>query len=248
MRRWLPDMRTVRRSNATVSNRAPGWLAFYGVTRWLWLALLLSSICAGSGCATVRSLQDEVAYNDQLDRWATGVTSCLHAHHAWYVKKGEHADEPHLMDFGAGFRQGYVAVARGGDGCPPTLPPRRYWNYRFERPEGQRRIAAWFTGYPYGVLAAAEYGAGVKQRVPSSASIQGRTDSFGETAETAPAEPVPVEPVPVETPGDTAGSMTSKLPPPAPAETPSRPDSRPQFTPDASPASDRKALVPSGRP
>ena len=233
MRRWISDTQTVRRSNAAVSNLAPGRLAFHGITRWPWLALLLSSICAGSGCATVRSLQDEVAYNDQLDRWMTGVTSCLHAHQAWYVRKGEHADEPRLMDFGAGFRQGYIAVARGGDGCPPTLPPRRYWNYRFERPEGQRRIAAWFTGYPYGVLAAAEYGAGVKQRVPSSASIQGRTDFLGET---------------VETPGDTAGSTTSELPTPAPAETPFRPDSRPQFTPDASPTSDRKALVPSGRP
>lgn len=62
----------------------------------------------------------------------------------------------HPWDFKHGFIDGYLAVAMGGDGCPPMFPPRKYWGGSYDGGRGRDRAMAWFDGYQHGVLVAHE--------------------------------------------------------------------------------------------
>jgi hypothetical protein len=71
-------------------------------------------------------------------------------------------------DFGRGFRAGYYDVANGGNGCPPPLPPERYWSVRYMSIEGRERTEAWFAGFRYGAMVAQQDGIGVFLELPTS--------------------------------------------------------------------------------
>ncbi len=71
-------------------------------------------------------------------------------------------------DFGRGFRTGYYDVANGGNGCPPPLPPQRYWSVRYMSLKGRERTEAWFAGYRYGALVAQQDGIGTFLELPTS--------------------------------------------------------------------------------
>ena len=63
-----------------------------------------------------------------------------------------YADEPNLKAFGEGFRAGFIHIKNGGNGCPPLLPPRKYWSSCCYRGcQGQAASVSWFNGFSQGV-------------------------------------------------------------------------------------------------
>lgn len=83
-----------------------------------------------------------------------------------------YSSEPQISSFGEGFRDGYMSVANGGNGCVPALPPRNYWSWRYQSLEGQAKVAAWYAGFPYGAAAAEEDGAANYQMIQVSNLIE----------------------------------------------------------------------------
>jgi hypothetical protein len=127
------------------------------------LSVWLLGLVSLSGCYTTG------------DRINQEVAACCNRHYAmmaWCQCRGEYAEcQDYLCDFGYGFRQGYADVAGGADGCPPALPPRKYWGVCYQSPEGRCAIAAWFDGYQHGAAVAFSDGAGSYGRVPTSDEI-----------------------------------------------------------------------------
>jgi hypothetical protein len=60
----------------------------------------------------------------------------------------------HSVDYAKGFEEGYYDVASGGDGCPPPLPPKKYWSATYASPVGREHIEAWFQGFRDGAATA----------------------------------------------------------------------------------------------
>jgi hypothetical protein len=133
----------------------PRWLA-----RLAMCLLATGGFVGANGCAAVQGVSEYVAYNDTSNDFVLGWRNIAWARQAWKLRYTEFLGEPHLDHFGAGFRAGYIDVASGSTGCTPSLPPRSYWNWRYQTPEGQMKVAAWFSGYPHGARAAEEDGAG----------------------------------------------------------------------------------------
>jgi hypothetical protein len=101
------------------------------------------------------------------------------AHKAWHSRKHQFCREKHLHEFFEGFLAGYAAVADGSDGCTPAFPPRNYWGWRFQSPEGQEKVAAWFAGFPHGARAAEEDGIGAWTQIQTSTNVQQRLADQG---------------------------------------------------------------------
>jgi hypothetical protein len=81
-------------------------------------------------------------------------------------------DRPHNDHFKKGFVSGYQAICDGGDGYIPALPPEEYWGYQYQCAEGAQCVNAWFKGYPAGVAAAKQDGAGAFHDMYTSKMIQ----------------------------------------------------------------------------
>ncbi len=77
-------------------------------------------------------------------------------------------DVYYLSDFGDGFEAGYAQILGGGDVCPPTLPPEKYWKARFQTAEGRDKIDTWFAGHEAGVATALQDGVGGANKIPLS--------------------------------------------------------------------------------
>jgi hypothetical protein len=144
--------------------------------------------------------------------------------------------------FRDGFMAGYMAICHGEDGYAPATPPKSYWGYAYQSAEGQAMTGSWFAGYPEGVRAAQEDGAGKYRDLRVSAMLDAAmqpqpdatipgwdsipaTQVDGEMLGVSTAEAVEVSPVPTtrfDEPVPTGGALG--LP------TPSRsvPETRPQ--------------------
>jgi hypothetical protein len=83
-------------------------------------------------------------------------------------------DQPYHKDFEKGFMDGYVAVAFGANGCPPTLPSKDYWKPKFKSPEGKIRTATWYNGYAAGAYAGLASGVQDRNRLPTAGELYGR--------------------------------------------------------------------------
>ena len=143
-----------------------------------WLLRLFWALCAvvlltgSSGCSALQGVRDYAQYNDVTDEFVVGWRNYVWANKAWAAQKACYADHPYRHDFGEGFRAGYRDAAAGGNGCPPPLPPRKYWRWQYQSPEGQGKIAAWFEGYPQGAAVAEQEGASNWREIPVSYAIQ----------------------------------------------------------------------------
>lgn len=148
----------------TEARRGPGcWLLLLGITL----------VFAGSsGCTAFQGLRSNIQYNDSFNDFVMGWRNSVWARQAWHEHKGEFVGEPQYTSFGQGFRDGYAAVAGGGNGCVPALPPRSFWTWKYQTSEGQAKVAAWYAGYPYGAKAAQEDGAGHYQQIQVSHLIE----------------------------------------------------------------------------
>ncbi len=142
------------------------------VSRVLWTLAACVLVGAGGGCSTLQGVRDYVQYNDCTDDFVVGWRNYVWSNKAWHAHKAQYACEAQLHDFGEGFRAGYRDVAAGSNGCPPPLPPRSYWSWKYQSPEGQAKIAAWFAGYPHGAQAAEADCAGNWGQIPVSHVIE----------------------------------------------------------------------------
>ena len=136
-------------------------------------AVVFLALClACSGCALTKGVNNYLEYNDECNDFVMGWRNEVWARQAWHEQKHYFDGHPEQGAFGAGFRDGYADVASGSDGCPPPVPPRKYWTWKYQTPEGQQKVAAWFEGYPHGVRAAEEHGAGDFQEIQVSYAIE----------------------------------------------------------------------------
>ncbi len=96
------------------------------------------------------------AYQDWEYRTANGMRSEL----AWadYTKNPLRIACP--SDYGHGWKEGYLCVATGGSGHPPSVPPRQYWHPKYQSCKGQEAVAAWYAGFQEGAASAARAGVG----------------------------------------------------------------------------------------
>ncbi len=121
--------------------------------------LLVLVVQSNIGCTAFSGLSQNLAYNDSVNDAVMGWRNSVWARQAWFARRGSFVGEPQFYAFGEGFRDGYADAASGGNGCPPAISPRKFWSWKYQTPEGQAKVAAWYAGYPYGAQAAEEDGA-----------------------------------------------------------------------------------------
>ena len=138
----------------------------------LWIVFLAALVLPNTGCSITNSVRNYIAYNDSQNDFVMGFRNGVWARQAWAERSSCFEGEPQLGSFGAGFRAGYTSVASGGNGCPPAVPPRKYWTWKYQTPEGQAKVAAWFSGFPHGAQAAEEDQAGEYQNIQVSYAIE----------------------------------------------------------------------------
>jgi hypothetical protein len=120
----------------------------------------------------VHGIKEQLQYNDEADELITGWRNLVYSQNAWRQHRPQFEAHPYVNDFGYGFRAGYCSVASGGNGCPPPVAPRRYWSWKYQTPEGQAKVAAWFEGFPHGVRAAEEEGIGNWSEIQVSYAVK----------------------------------------------------------------------------
>ncbi|TWU25779.1 hypothetical protein [Bythopirellula polymerisocia] len=103
------------------------------------------------------------------------------AEEAWLRHSGASSGTQSPCDFEAGFKDGFVDYVNfGGNGEPPPVPPRKYWNLAYRIPAGEPSAADWFAGFRYGARVAREEGYREKGVIDSSLFNLGlqKSDSY----------------------------------------------------------------------
>jgi hypothetical protein len=147
--------------------------------RWFMILALGYSMVSSTGCTAWTGAQSSWQYNHY---WNESIMVYRHksmANKAWHSRKHAFVDQKYLFDFARGFKAGYRDVASGADGCTPAFPPREYWGWKYQSCEGQARVAAWFSGYPYGAQAAEQDGIGNWSQIQTSKGIQNTYANHG---------------------------------------------------------------------
>lgn len=121
------------------------------------------SLTCCTGCTVIVT-----QLKDRRDDFAIHRTNRYIAHEAWAGVRECYEDLPCRVDFEKGFKRGYSDRASGLNGCPPALPPRRYWRAKLMGHEAIERANAWFDGYRHGVVVAEQDGNADLARVPTS--------------------------------------------------------------------------------
>lgn len=134
--------------------------------------LLASLTLCSTGCTVFNSVGDSFRYNSVWNDAATKMRHRSMSSKSWHHRKHQYCNEGCLDDFCAGYRQGFEDVAGGGTGCTPNFPPRDYWGWQHQSAEGQKKVSAWFAGYPHGARAAEEDGIGNWAQVQMSSGLQ----------------------------------------------------------------------------
>jgi hypothetical protein len=119
----------------------------------------------------------------------------------------------HSVDYRHGFEEGYYDVASGGDGCPPALPPKKYWSATYHSPAGQEHVKAWFQGYRDGAAAAKADGASAYGTLYIS---EEHRNGMKRAAQPTPAQVAPLAPQPTTVPLPPSPSQVPILGPAVP--------------------------------
>ncbi len=130
----------------------------FGRSSLIALTVALSMASLMTGCTSVNSSLSSIFASGCLSDAIELHRNRTCALKAWFRREHNFCDQPYLRDFKQGFIDGYVAIAEGKPGCPPTVPPKQYWSWAYQTAEGQAQMAAWYAGYPYGVQAAKDDG------------------------------------------------------------------------------------------
>ncbi|TWT68114.1 hypothetical protein [Crateriforma conspicua] len=115
------------------SRTRPRW------ARWL-IAPLVSCALLTTGCA---SLVD----------WKYEQTQ-MHRARAAYKHCGNPCGECYPHDYRSGWIDGYYDTLTGGDGCPPSIAPARYWDPKQILEDCDNRRHAYYSGWQDGAAAA----------------------------------------------------------------------------------------------
>jgi hypothetical protein len=159
------------------------------------LAGVAGSVLAGaSGCTLLTNALKQIQRHECLDEFMIAHRNRVFAAKAWYREQHCHKDRPFLDEFKAGFLQGYMDIAEGGNGCLPCVAPDQYWGWRYQSPDGQAAINAWFAGYPLGVKAAEQDGVGYWGHTHYGEHSVATTSKPKEPQAEAPEKPQPTGP------------------------------------------------------
>lgn len=175
--------------------------------------LLMLMVSSSTGCTLFDNIGDTFRYNSVWNDAATKMRHRSMSSKSWHARKNRHCNEACLDDFCAGFRQGYEDVAGGGTGCTPNFPPRDYWGWQHQSAEGQKKVSAWFSGYPEGARAAEEEGVGNWSQIQMSSNLQAQYVRTG----VLPNRGIAV--YPITEPSKSPANMTGKPSPAEPAPT-----------------------------
>lgn len=214
----------------------------------------LTLLCQGCGLAinVTRNLVVDPAHFDRFtDHFARKIRDNRLADDAW--EQASSIGGPYSRHYARGFKEGFVDYLSEG-GHPsysdvPLLPPRRYWRFYYQSPEGNEAIQDWFAGWRHGVAMAKQSGyrnfvvlpttlpaedSARKDGTPPKPPItsEGKPETKPESKpETKPAPPpeekpkpeeVPQRPKITEPPGE--APPRPKLVDPPPASSPPKPD------------------------
>jgi hypothetical protein len=87
---------------------------------------------------------------------------------AWLQVQSANPESTFSQHFEYGFKEGYSEyLYAGGSSAPPPIPPRHYWNDKWQTPEGHQAIGDWYAGFREGVAAAMAEGCRHYAVVPS---------------------------------------------------------------------------------
>jgi hypothetical protein len=109
-------------------------------------------------------------------RYVNEVEDCTHdyqlAKEALARYQADHPEKAYSPDFCLGFKKGYADyLYAGGKGNPPPVPPRCYWNSKYESIEGHQAIGDWFAGFREGAAVAKQSGLRDLVTVPPSVGL-----------------------------------------------------------------------------
>ena len=152
--------------------------------RQLIIMLLLAPTSTGCGVAvdiTRRVVIDQLAYNESADSMVTCARDHILAGCAWDEYRQNNPDMDASYHFECGFRTGFVDHLEVGATEPPVVPPRKYWKVTYQTPQGHEAINDWFSGYRFGVIAAAD--SGFRELVTIPLSIPPEKIAPGQSAE-----------------------------------------------------------------
>lgn len=124
------------------------------MTRFVSLVCLIAVI---SGCYDLR---------DDFADYRIGMANRAAARNAWQNMQGVCGGINCPHSFREGFQAGYVAVANGGDGCPPAFPVIECHNHMWmDRCSEKEKMEAWYDGYEHGAMAAKSEGMADANRI-----------------------------------------------------------------------------------
>lgn len=144
-----------------------------------------------TGCTVVHNGYSAMTKNTSWNDTVVVLRNRSHSAKSWHRRKHHFAGEKYNQDFCNGFRAGYEAVCGGSDGCTPAFPPSEYWSWEYQSGEGQARTSAWFTGYPHGVRAAEEEGAGNWHQIQMSPNMRNQLQGAKPVATGSSGSPLP---------------------------------------------------------
>jgi hypothetical protein len=249
-----------------MSNRDTGHIAApSSAARWQRRALTTLAIAVSvgclSGCSVWRHARRTLITEPSEYSWKHDRARSLKAYRqwadeAWAAESGSCPEVAGDDDYALGFKDGFVdLVYAGGDGQPPPVPPRQFWNVAWRNPPGNAAAANWFAGYRHGAYVAREGGYRENGIVPSSYRVSGgySAEPYAPAGEPilAPQEMLPMPDGRAEFESDMlpAMPMPSSAPESAPIER-AEPESTPEIPladpPAAPPPTAQRSARPTG--
>lgn len=129
------------------------------------VAVLLAACTLGiPGCSVCQQarrtlIQEPIEFSSKRDRGRSLKTYRQWADEAWSVERRACPEVAGNSDYALGFRDGFVDyIYAGGDGQPPPVPPRKFWNVGWRTPDGDVGAQQWFAGYRHGAQSARNSG------------------------------------------------------------------------------------------
>jgi hypothetical protein len=228
-------------------------------SRWRLRALAVAAIAVGVGCSpgcsvwrhARRTLITEPSeYSSKHDRARSLKAYRQWADEAWTAESGSCPEVAGDDDYALGFKDGFVdLVYAGGDGQPPPVPPRQFWNVAWRNPPGNAAASNWFAGYRHGAYVAREGGYRENGIVPSAYRVSGgyTAEPYVPTGEEilAPQEMLPTPADPTEFDSETLPAMPMSE---SPTIEPAAPESTPEIPLTNPPAAETPTARRSVRP
>jgi hypothetical protein len=140
------------------------------------LVLALLCLVALPGCTVCQNLRRTMCREPGAYSWKRDRARSLALYQEWaneaWARECNALGGPATPEYRAGFTDGFVDyVYAGGNGEPPPIPPREFWNADMRSPQGRQLANEWFAGYRHGAQTA-QVG-GYRDSVTMSTSLLG---------------------------------------------------------------------------